>query len=494
MPARLILLVAVLAAMTIGFSAGPTGAQEPPPQTGFEQRDGASWTTHQEELDFLATVDARSERVSVGEIGRTARGRPLHLVQVGYPQPHGLEAALAEPTIMFACTQHGNEPAGREGCLKALRDLAFTTDPVLIELMSRSTILFVPTANPDGRDANTRGNSAGTDINRDHLNLRTPEAAAIAAVVRDWKPDMSIDLHEYGPSQPVLYDDDILYLWPRNLNVDPLIRSMAKSFSQQSLKPCVNAAGYTADEYGLQAVGDIDVNQTAGDHDEGIMRNTMGLRHSIGILVETAVSPSTNPQQLPNEAASTAAQQRRRVASHRTVIDCSLTYFRQNSDAIKQATDHAPLRKMGEGFALSAPVYFGGADNQPPAAADEVYPPPCAYELTTAQAGQIQSTLDLQGVRTVPGDTAVRVPLGQRAEPVIPLLLDARGDRKSLSATPISGVPLDSACTLPPEQGGIPEPGSGGAGAAGGATAALGLGALGLEVRRRTRADRSAQA
>ena len=492
MPARLITLLACLATLTLGPAAGPATSQEPPPQTGFEQRNGESWTTHQEELDFLAAVDARSERVTVDVIGTTAQGRPLQLVQVGYPQPHGREAALTEPTLMFACTQHGNEPAGREGCLKALRDLAFTTDPVLIDLMSRSTILFVPTANPDGRNANSRGNSAGTDINRDHLNLRTPEAAAIAAVVRDWRPDMSLDLHEYGPSQPVLYDDDILYLWPRNLNVDPLIRSMGKSFSQQSLKPCVNAAGYTADEYGLQAVGDVDVNQTAGDHDEGIMRNTMGLRHSIGILVETAVSPSTNPQQLPNEAASTAAQQRRRVASHRTVIDCSLTYFRQNSAAIKQATDHAPLRKMGEGFALSSPVYFGGADNDPPTAAEEAYPPPCAYELTAAQETQVQTALDLHGIRRVQGETAVRVPLGQPAEPVIALLLDARGRRKSLSATAVAGTPLDSACTLPPEQGGIPEPGSGAAGAAGGgAAAAVGLGALGLETRRKRRRERA---
>ncbi|HEV3473910.1 MAG TPA: M14 family metallocarboxypeptidase [Actinomycetota bacterium] len=489
MSARSIPLI-VLVALALGLVAGPAATQEPPPQTGFEQRNGDSWTTHQEELDFLATVDARSERVTVSVIGRTVQGRPLHLVEVGYPQPHGREAALAQPTIMFACTQHGNEPAGREGCLKALRDLAFTADPVLIELMSRSTILFIPTANPDGRNANSRGNSAGTDINRDHLGLRTPEAAAIAAVVRDWKPDMSIDLHEYGPSQPVLYDDDVLYLWPRNLNVDPLIRTMGKSFTQQSLKPCVNAAGYTADEYGLQAVGDIDVAQTAGDHDEGIMRNTMGLRHSIGILVETAVSPSTNPQQLPNEAGSTAAQQRRRVASHRTVIDCSLTYFRQNATAIKQATDHAPLRKMGEGFALSAPVYFGGADNQAPAAADEVYPPPCAYQLTAAQAGQVQGTLDLHGVRTVQGDTAVRIPVGQPAEPIIPLLLDARGDRKVASATAVAGVPLDSACTLPPEQGGIPEPGSGaGAAAGGGAATAIGLGALGLQAHRRKRRE-----
>jgi hypothetical protein len=488
MPARLTSLLASLAALTIGWAGGPAAAQEPPPQTGFEQRNGSSWTTHQEELDFLAAVDARSERVTVEVIGETAQGRPLHLVQIGYPQPHGREAALNEPTILFGCSQHGNEPAGREACLKALRDLAFTTDPLLIELMSRVTFLVIPTANPDGREQNSRGNSANIDTNRDHLNLRTAEAQTIAAVVRDWKPDMAMDFHEYGPSIPVLYDDDVLYLWPRNLNIDPLIRTIGKSFSQQSLKPCLQAAGYTSDEYGLAAAGDVDVAQTAGDQDEGIMRNTMGLRHVVGILIESAVSVSTNPQQLPNEAASTAAQQRRRVASQRATIDCTFTYLRQNAGALKRATDHAPLRKMGEGFALSSPVFFGGADNTAPAAGEEVYPPPCAYELSAAQAQALQPLFDLHGIRTVQGETGVRVPLGQPAEPLIPLILDDRGDRNTLSASPVDGVPLDSACTLPPEQGGIPEPGSGAAGAAGGGAAtAVGLGALGLEMRRRKR-------
>lgn len=443
-----------LVAMTIGCLTGiavpvPAGAQEPPPQTGFETSNGASWTTHEDELAFLEAVDEASERVSIDVIGTTALGRPLHLVQIGAPAPHGLETSLKLPTTFLACSQHGNEPAGREACLKTIRDLAFTTDPALIDLMSNQTFLFVPSANPDGSDRNSRGNSRGTDINRDHVSLATEEARAIAAVIRDWKPDFVLDLHEYGPGRPVIYDDDILYLWPRNLNVESRIHGIGKSFALDHLVPCVTAAGYTSDEYGLDAVGDTDIQQTAGDEDEGIMRNAMGLRNAVGILVETAVSMSTNPEQLPSEIGSAAATARRRVASHQTVLDCTFSFMAANGDEVAEATAYAALAKTAEGNALNQPVFYGGADNQEPDPELVVYPPPCRYVLGPLDAAVITDELALHGVETIPTDDGgAIVPVGQEAEPLIPLMLDDRGRREIADGTPEAGLPLDAGCGL----------------------------------------------
>ena len=452
--------IAVACGVLAALWAGPgASAQEPPPQTGFERRNGASWTTHDEELAFLAEVDARSERVAVAVIGQTALGRPLHLVAVGNPAPHSIEASQSQPTILVTCTQHGNEPAGREACLKTIRDLAFTTDPVLLEQMATQTLLFIPTANPDGRAANTRGNSRGTDINRDHLPLRTEEAQTIARVVRDWRPDMALDLHEYGPGTPLLYDDEVLYLWPRNLNVDRQIRDLAKSFAQQHLAPCSEAAGYTADEYGLDALGDFDLQQTAGDHDDAIMRNTMGLRHSLGILVETAVTANpTNTEEVTDPTG--PGTNRRRVASHRTVLDCTLDFMRENGDTVMSATATAPLRKQGEGLAQSAPVYFRGQDEDTTAtenASTVTYanPPPCAYDLTAGQADEARAALELHGVQAIELDGGgLRIPLGQPAEPVIALLLDSRGARDIVAGTPLLAPPFDLACGWVPERSG----------------------------------------
>lgn len=452
---RTMLVLGAAALLGGAFSAlSPAGAQEPPPQTGFEEREGASWTTHEEELAFLAEVDERSARVEMAAIGQTIQQRPMHLVRVGAPAPATREEALARPTTVFVCSQHGNEPAGREACLQALRDLAFTDDPGLVQLLSEQAFLFVPTANPDGRANNTRGNAQGTDINRDHLGLRTPEARAIAAVVGDWEPDLSIDLHEYGPSVPVLYDDEILFLWPRNLNVEKGIHDLAEEFAREKIEPCSEEAGYSADEYGIYAAGDVDVTQTAGGSDEGIMRNAMGLRHSLGILIESAVSADVT-NNLGEEALSSAANQRRRVASQSRVIDCTLEWVEERGQDMMEVTATAPLRKQGEGMAQNVPVYFGGADNEPPSGNEEVYPPMCAYDLSPADLADAEQAMALHGIEAFEQESGTfRVPMGQSAEPLIPLLLDGRGDRNIVSATAVAAPPLDATCSPPKDEAG----------------------------------------
>lgn len=404
------------------------------PQTPFERSDGATWTSHTDELKFLSAVDRASKRVQVSEIGRTVQKRPMHLVRVGHPAPRSVSQARTKPVVLFTCTQHGNEPAGREACLIWLRDLAFTNDRVLVDLLSRWTVLFVPTANPDGRAANIRENSKGTDINRDHLNLTSNEGKAIGRVIRDWHPDAVVDLHEYGPGIPVLYDDDVLYLWPRNLNIDPQVYALSKSLAIDYIGKGAEAAGFSSDEYGLLAVGDQDVAQTAGDQDEGILRNTAGLRHAIGILVETRVDMRASPDEL----ISSSAVNLRRVESHKQAVRDTFRFMREQESIVELATEGAPIRKTKEGKERSAPVYFGGADNDSPEPGEIQDPPPCGYDISSQEAKRLRSVFDLQGIRSSARRGGVRISMGQSAEPLIPLLLDRRGSRSAATGKPLA--------------------------------------------------------
>ncbi len=422
-------LLAVIALLVLAPAAAAA------PVTGFEQRNGASWTTHEEELAFLEAVDRESDRVKVREIGGTLEGRPLHLVRIG-ARPPTRRAARRMPTVLFVCSQHGNEPAGREACLKLLRDLAYAEDPATLELLATRSFLFVPSANPDGRVADSRGNAADVDVNRDHLNLTTPEARAMAAVVRDYRPEVALDLHEYGPSIPGVYDDEVLYLWPRNLNIDDGVHDMAEELGRSYVLPDSEAAGYSADEYGQYELADNDIHQSAGDGDEGIMRNAMGLRHTLGVLVETAVT--ADPRNSPLELVDESMVQRRRVAAHLAVSASVLRFIRERGTEAQAVTSGAGARKAREGRERSAPVYFGGADNEAPAEEDVVDPPPCGYRLTADQIAEHRSVLDLLGIRSRRSGGGAFVPLGQAAVPLIPLLLDGRGLRHSVEGEPVA--------------------------------------------------------
>ncbi|SMD15438.1 M14 family zinc carboxypeptidase [Lentzea albidocapillata] len=385
------LLIALLTAVS-SLAAVPAVAA-PAPRTGFELT--GKWTTESEEQAYL-----RATGLPVSEIGTTAQGRPIQLVRVG--------SRSARTVVLYICSQHGDEPAGREACLIRMRSLPRS---------SGVTYLFVPNANPDGRVANTRGNSAGVDINRDHLLLRTAEARAMASVIRDWQPDVIHDLHEFGPSEPY-YVKDVLWLWPRNLNVADGVHDLSETLSRSYVRPSVEAAGRTSGVYGIYVdpVTGEPIRQVAGDGQERILRNTGGLKHGMGLLLETNVDNTPLF----------------RVDSHLKALDGTQSFVGSNRSAIEAA--NAASRAVRSG-----PVYFGGADNQAPDPSDVVTTPPCGYVLTGAQYREVQDELALHGVRSqyLRGGDRI-VPLKQEARALVPLLLDARADGPLLHARPVA--------------------------------------------------------
>jgi hypothetical protein len=125
-------------------------------------------------------------------------------------------------------------------------------------------------------------------------------------------------------------------------------------------------------------------------------------------------------------------------------------FMNERGGEAARVTAEAERRKIAEGGARSAPVYFGGADNEEPAADDIVSPPPCGYRLDEAAVAKLGPRLELHGIDLYRPAGGPFVPMGQSAEPVIPLLLDGRGARKvvdgaALNACPvIPGVPSSS--------------------------------------------------
>lgn len=408
---RTLALATALAALSAPLVAStPALATGTLPRTGFERTHGARWTSQDEEQRLLATVDKASAQVSVDRIGTTKQGRPLQLVRVG--------ARHAPTTVLLICSQHGDEPSGREACLTQIRDLAYAKDKATQRFLARTTLLVVPTANPDGRAADTRGNSDGVDINRDHIALRTAEARAMAAVLRDHRPNVVYDLHEYGAT-PEYYDKDLFDLWPRNLNTNARVHDEAETLSLDYVRPAANAAGHSTGTYGIwtDPVTGEPVKQTAGDGQERILRNMSGIKHALGLLIESRVDPGT-----PAEEADESLNNRRRRDSQLHALRGLFRFTGERAVRIAAATDAARLA----GFRDTGPVYVGGADNDPAEPAEIIQDPPRGYRLSQGQYAEYKDELALHGITVRRTGDGAYVPLRQSQRALAALFLDAR--------------------------------------------------------------------
>ncbi len=123
-------------------------------------------------------------RVRLEEIGRSAEGRAIHLLAVG----------SGERPVLLWSQMHGDEPSATPALLDVAGHLL--SDAQAGAVLEEITLLMVPMLNPDGAERGVRRNAQGIDVNRDALNLATPEGRILKAVRDRYQPILGFNLHD----------------------------------------------------------------------------------------------------------------------------------------------------------------------------------------------------------------------------------------------------------------------------------------------------------
>tara|TARA_R110001632_G_scaffold33772_6_gene86556 strand:- start:4261 stop:6705 length:2445 start_codon:yes stop_codon:yes gene_type:complete len=227
----------------------------PTPESVIGFVPGEWHVSHDKLSEYMRTLAAASDRISIENRGSTFEGRPILLLTITSPANHSrIDAIKANhmklveegsaslntsnmPIVVYqGLSIHGNEPSGANAGLVAAYYLAAAQGTQITEMLNNTVILFDPSFNPDGLQrfaywANTnksininadpqdreyrevwpggRTNHYWFDMNRDWLPVQLPESRARLKTFHDWYPNILTDHHEMGSNSSFFFQPGI---------------------------------------------------------------------------------------------------------------------------------------------------------------------------------------------------------------------------------------------------------------------------------------------
>jgi hypothetical protein len=231
------------------FSTGVGGnalaADVPTPESHLGYKPGADFhlAPWGQVVSYFEKVDAASDRVKVRVLGQTTEGRPYMVAFISsadtmnnldryrsfqeqlhdprkIPDPALRARAVADskPVVVITCSIHSTETASTLMAIELLHELATRDDPAAREILDKTIVILVPSANPDGvdkvahwydrsREKPWEGSGmpelyhfyAGHDTNRDWFMLNLKETQLLTHLLyKEWFPTILYDVHQMG--------------------------------------------------------------------------------------------------------------------------------------------------------------------------------------------------------------------------------------------------------------------------------------------------------
>lgn len=324
---------AVLAGLSIAAAspfASAAGLTSPKQAFGFDVGADYELVSYRRMLAYWRTLDAESDRLTLGEIGRTAEGRPMVMAIVTSARNQGrLEryrtisrrlalaggltdaqakrlAGEGKAVVWIDGGLHATECLGSQQLIELVWQLVSRDDAETRRILDGVVLLAVP-ANPDGQDLvadwymrspepEKRTMSGlprlyqkyiGHDNNRDFYMNTQPETEAMSRVLyREWHPQIIYNHHQTGPAGTVLFAPP--FRDPFNYVFDPLIpvgidlvaAAMHGRFVAEGKPGAISRGGARYSTWW-----------------NGGLRSTGYFHNIIGILTETIGSPT--PMDIP---------------------------------------------------------------------------------------------------------------------------------------------------------------------------------------------------
>ncbi len=128
------------------------------------------------------------------------KGLGIKVEQVGFSNAsreiYQVEWGTGPLKVMMWSQMHGDEPTATSSLIDMFAFLQTHKDKDWVKKLGETmTIRGVPMLNPDGSELYQRRNLQGIDINRDALDLKTPEARLLKQLRDNWSPAIGFNLH-----------------------------------------------------------------------------------------------------------------------------------------------------------------------------------------------------------------------------------------------------------------------------------------------------------
>ncbi len=301
------------------------------------QKD-SGFVNYLEMVEFLnSTLMGHSDFARLEYPGASEEGKPIPVVYFSDSKEGD------KLKVWFQGGLHGNEPAGTEGLLDLIDNLA--NNETYRNYLTRMDIAILPMANIDGFNKQQRRNSNKRDLNRDQTKLYESDSRILKSAFSSFSPDIAFDFHEFNPDKDVFRDlgkkgctlsYDVLFLTTGNLNVPGVLRSVAKELFVKEAQLVFDSKEISYHEYFSPSKKGDKVFLKQGASNPRSSVSSYSLSNAVSVLLEI------------RGIGIGRTNFNRRVYSCRLAINSFLKTAFDNSDSIKDAVGEA-IRQTTEG-------------------------------------------------------------------------------------------------------------------------------------------------